>query len=439
MRPSPTRSPSRAATASTSQPRAARGRLRAPRTRRLTPDQIRAAWMARASARLGRAPARLEPVGRARADGRRATRRSSRSAAPCSSTAGISAEYAKLPLDEVNRRVAAAMAAADDSPTSILNDPLGPLWYRGLVGARRRCRGRARRDSRRPPRLTADQELDAVLAAYGAQRLVIGHTPSLDGHRDHQRRPARAHRYRHFALLRRAAELARDRRRPDDPAHCAEVGADEDGAMQSHWPSCAGLRSRPAAAAGAAQAPVRQRRRRSTSRSRRRSPTLDPQPRGAARVAGTLTDPSGQSPTDQPRAARDHPPHSRHLRLPAAARRVHRAAAGRLAVRRPEAAEARHPLPAARAGSSKCAARIFRLPDVQSADPAQLPRAARQHRLSSTTSGRPIVSRVGFFLEDLERRRQAQRHDATRTRRDRIPRRRSQPAGRRRATRCSNI
>ena len=39
--------------------------------------------------------------------------------------------------------------------------------------------------------------------------------------------------------------------------------------------------------------------------------------------------------------------------------------------------------------SSKCAARIFRLPDVQSAHAAQLPRAARQHRLSSTTSGRP--------------------------------------------------
>src|SRR5438270_9998818 len=46
---------------------------------------------------------------------------------------GISAEYAKQPLDTVNRRVAAAKAAGDEGPASILSDPLGPLWYRGLV------------------------------------------------------------------------------------------------------------------------------------------------------------------------------------------------------------------------------------------------------------------------------------------------------------------
>ena len=48
---------------------------------------------------------------------------------------GISAEYARQPLATVNQRVAAAMAAADDSPTSVLTDPLGPLWYRGLLMA----------------------------------------------------------------------------------------------------------------------------------------------------------------------------------------------------------------------------------------------------------------------------------------------------------------
>ena len=47
---------------------------------------------------------------------------------------GISAEYSKFPIDEINRRVAAALTAVDDSPKSILNDPLGPLWYRGLAG-----------------------------------------------------------------------------------------------------------------------------------------------------------------------------------------------------------------------------------------------------------------------------------------------------------------
>lgn len=90
---------------------------------------------------------------------------------------GLSAEYAKLPIDEINRRAAAAMAAADDSPQSILNDPLGPLWYRGLV--MRDADAEARRGP--APHATMDQELDAVLAAYGAKRLVIAHTPSLNG------------------------------------------------------------------------------------------------------------------------------------------------------------------------------------------------------------------------------------------------------------------
>ena len=41
----------------------------------------------------------------------------------------------------------------------------------------------SRNAAMKPPAaaLTSDQELGAVLAAYGAQRLVIGHTPSLKG------------------------------------------------------------------------------------------------------------------------------------------------------------------------------------------------------------------------------------------------------------------
>jgi hypothetical protein len=94
---------------------------------------------------------------------------------------GLSAEYSKIPLDELNQRVATAMAAADDSPKSILDDPLGPLWYRGLVG--RDADAEAERMAAPPagPRPTIDQELTTVLAAYGAQRLVIGHTPILSG------------------------------------------------------------------------------------------------------------------------------------------------------------------------------------------------------------------------------------------------------------------
>jgi hypothetical protein len=92
---------------------------------------------------------------------------------------GLSAEFAKLPIDEINRRVAAAMAAGDEGPKSILYDPLGPLWYRGLVG--RDADAEAQRPAATGPRPTIDQELTTVLAAYGAQRLVIAHTPILSG------------------------------------------------------------------------------------------------------------------------------------------------------------------------------------------------------------------------------------------------------------------
>jgi hypothetical protein len=94
---------------------------------------------------------------------------------------GISAEYARLPLAAVNQRVATAMAAADDSPGSVLTDPLGPLWYRGLVQADPDAQ--TARTAAKPPSvaLAPGQELDAVLNAYGARRLVIAHTPSLQG------------------------------------------------------------------------------------------------------------------------------------------------------------------------------------------------------------------------------------------------------------------
>jgi hypothetical protein len=92
---------------------------------------------------------------------------------------GISAEYSKLPLDEIDRRVATAMRAGDDSPSSILDDALGPLWYRGLVTAD--ADAQAERAAIHSQPRTHQQELDSVLAAYGAQRMVIGHTPDLKG------------------------------------------------------------------------------------------------------------------------------------------------------------------------------------------------------------------------------------------------------------------
>ena len=88
----------------------------APPIRKMTAEQVREAWMAADAARLGRAQARLEPDRANSAAGRRAIRRSPRSAIPCSLTAGSAPNMPSMPLDAVNKRVAAAMAAADDSP-----------------------------------------------------------------------------------------------------------------------------------------------------------------------------------------------------------------------------------------------------------------------------------------------------------------------------------
>ena len=88
---------------------------------------------------------------------------------------GISAKYALVPLDEINRRARAAIIADDSTDEAIINDQMGPLWYRGLV-----LRGG---DDGIPAagRPTIDNELAAALKGQGVKRLVIGHTPRLAG------------------------------------------------------------------------------------------------------------------------------------------------------------------------------------------------------------------------------------------------------------------
>ena len=146
----------------------------------ITPEQIRAQWLAEHP--LGWVEHKLawSPSGDL---GRWATRNPAilKIGDTLFAHGGISAEYARTPLDGVNKRVAAAMAAGDDSVTSVLSDPLSPMWYRGLVT--NDPEALAARAAAKPPSppLTADQELDAVLAAYGAKRLVVAHTPSLKG------------------------------------------------------------------------------------------------------------------------------------------------------------------------------------------------------------------------------------------------------------------
>ena len=86
---------------------------------------------------------------------------------------GISAKYSLVPLVEINRRARVALLAGDASDEAIINDQMGPLWYRGLVT-------RAG-DAPAVGRPTIESELDGALRGQGVKRLVIGHTPQIKG------------------------------------------------------------------------------------------------------------------------------------------------------------------------------------------------------------------------------------------------------------------
>ena len=94
---------------------------------------------------------------------------------------GLSAEYAKVPLAEINARVAAALKAVDQKPDSIISGPFGPLWYRGLVTRDPKITQIPPLPAGKPPRPSVEQELATVLKAYGARRIVVGHSPRVAG------------------------------------------------------------------------------------------------------------------------------------------------------------------------------------------------------------------------------------------------------------------
>lgn len=130
----------------------------------MTPDAIRAAWMA------AWPPGRIElqaawgpegAIGRWVAD--------NRAMALIDGTlfvhAGLSPAYADRSLEDINGAVSNALRIRSQDPGSIIHDAAGPLWYRGLAEG---AEG------------TADT-LAKALASHGAQRLVIAHTPHLKG------------------------------------------------------------------------------------------------------------------------------------------------------------------------------------------------------------------------------------------------------------------
>ena len=95
---------------------------------------------------------------------------------------GLSEIYAALSIEQINRRVADALKTQDQRPTAIINDPVGPLWYRGLI-----LRGVDDEATRAPippgktVALGINEEIGVVLQSYGVKRMVVGHTPSLQG------------------------------------------------------------------------------------------------------------------------------------------------------------------------------------------------------------------------------------------------------------------
>ena len=244
-----------------------------------------------------------------------------------------------------------------------------------------------------------------MLGAYGAKHIVIGHTPSLQGIIiQYDGRLARIDtgnsRYYDGPL-----ELARDRRRHADSPHGEKVGAMKPIRLALRALSPSPFRRRPAASAAdplfASSDPIQ----------------LDDQgaaclPRCAtairqAPVSGVLVDPERAKLADQSAASRNYPPDLGNLRFRAAARRLHRAAAGDVPVRRAEEVEAGHPLPQFGVVPAICAARICRLPSVQPAHAAELPGAAREHHYQGD-DGRPIASARRLLHRGPEGCRQAQ-------------------------------
>ena len=75
---------------------------------------------------------------------------------------GISEKYCKFSLKSLTEQVIAAMQNHDPTQITIMNDPLGPVWYRGY----------AEEGSTE----VFTQTLDNILKRYGASRIVVGHS-----------------------------------------------------------------------------------------------------------------------------------------------------------------------------------------------------------------------------------------------------------------------
>lgn len=76
---------------------------------------------------------------------------------------GIGAAYSSRPIAVINEEVRTALKAG--TPGGVLEDEAGPLWHRGFA----------------EETTAGETDLSAALAAYDVKRVVIGHTPQLEG------------------------------------------------------------------------------------------------------------------------------------------------------------------------------------------------------------------------------------------------------------------
>jgi hypothetical protein len=152
------------------------------KTPTMTPEAIRAAWISTMPLGMAEYQAAWLPdgeLGRWELDNRAVLKLGD----SLFVHGGISSAYAAMPVDTINGRVKLALKARDQSPTSIINDPHGPLWYRGLVARSESDETMVPPQSANPMVAppTIDEEIDLVVKSQGVKRIVVAHTPSLSG------------------------------------------------------------------------------------------------------------------------------------------------------------------------------------------------------------------------------------------------------------------
>ena len=97
---------------------------------------------------------------------------------------GVSEKYAAYSVDEINMMTTDALKTRALDPASIINDELGPLWYRGLIRRNEPTSDAIAADTEisvTGTSLSMESETELILRTYGVKLIVVGHTPSLSG------------------------------------------------------------------------------------------------------------------------------------------------------------------------------------------------------------------------------------------------------------------